>query len=235
MRTLHVRIGDRVDVGGSRGQGKVRIVGRAVLAPGIVNDQIDLGGGALFTIDGVRRLEDAPVTQYLVRVARRDRAATLAQLSRDFPLTVLTATNSAEVADLARVRWLPLTLAGLLALLSCGTVAHNLATSVRRRRRDLAVLKSLGFCRRQLRDVVRWQSGALVFAAAVIGAPLGVTAGRAAWATVEHRLAVVAPPVVPVLGLTLVVLGALAVANLAASLPARAAARIPAAEVFRSE
>lgn len=60
-------------------------------------------------------------------------------------------------ADL-RTRWrAPLGLALLLGLV--GGVA--LTAGVRRRRRDLAVLKALGFTRSQLRAVVAWQASAL--------------------------------------------------------------------------
>ena len=235
LRRLRAHVGGTVAVEGSNGHAPVRIVGRAVVAPGIVNDQIDLGGGAVFTVDGLRRFTDAPVTQYLVCLAPAGRAGALARLRRDFPATVLTETNSAEVANLAHVRSVPLALAGVLAVLACGTMAHGLATSVRRRRRDLAVLKALGLSVRQLRDTVRWQSLSLVLAAAAAGVPLGIAAGRSAWMTVEHRMAVVAPPVVPVPAIPVVLVVTVLVAAVAAALPGRVAARVPAAVVLGTE
>src|SRR5262249_23678164 len=103
LRRLHVAVGDEVAVAGSSGQGKAGGGGRAVVAPGIANDQIDLGDGAVMTTDGLQALEDAPVVQYLVTFHDGGAGAGLAQLRRDFPNTVLTSTNSAEVANLARV------------------------------------------------------------------------------------------------------------------------------------
>ena len=47
---------------------------------------------------------------------------------------------------------LPLTLARLLILLTTGTIAHTLVTSVRRRRRELAILTTAGFVPRQVTD-----------------------------------------------------------------------------------
>ncbi|HET7490146.1 MAG TPA: FtsX-like permease family protein [Acidimicrobiales bacterium] len=234
LRTLHAGVGDRVKVAGSAGRGTVLVVGRTVVAPGIVNDQIDLGSGAVLTLDGLRRFVDAPVTQYLVRLAPSERAAALRQLRRDFPNTVLTDTNSAEVANLARVRTLPMALAGMVSVLACATVFHVLVSSVRRRRRDLAVLKTVGFDPRQLRNAVRWQSLLLVAAAAVVGTPLGVAAGRVAWAAVEHTMAVESPPAVPLAVIAGVWVTTVVVALAAAALPGRKAARIPAAVVLRA-
>lgn len=54
----------------------------------------------------------------------------------------------------------------------------TLIASVRRRRHELAVLKTLGFTRRQLAATVAWQSTVAVAIGAVIGAPLGVVLGR---------------------------------------------------------
>ena len=52
-------------------------------------------------------------------------------------------------------------LVALLAVLGVGVLIHLLVTSIRGRRRDLAILKSIGFARRQVRATVGWQSTAL--------------------------------------------------------------------------
>ena len=52
------------------------------------------------------------------------------------------------VDALGDLRSLPLTLAIFFALLAIATVAHALVTTVRRRRHELAVLRSIGFTRR---------------------------------------------------------------------------------------
>jgi hypothetical protein len=46
---------------------------------------------------------------------------------------------------------LPLALVRVLTLLATGTIAHTLVTSVRRGRRELAILKAVGFVPRQVR------------------------------------------------------------------------------------
>ena len=55
----------------------------------------------------------------------------------------------------------PLALVSLVALLGVSTIAHALATSVRRRRRDLAILKTLGFVSGQIRAAVVTQASTL--------------------------------------------------------------------------
>ena len=87
-----------------------------------------------------------------------------------------------DIKDYAAIRDTPLVLGGVLVLLAVGTLAHVLVTGVRRRRRDLAVLKTLGLVRSQVLRVVAWQASALAGAALLVGLPLGVLAGRWAWA-----------------------------------------------------
>ena len=108
--------------------------------------------------------------------------------------------------------------------------------SVRRRRRDLALLKTLGFTRRQLAATVAWQSTIAVGIGVIIGVPLGIVAGRALWTAFAHELHVVPQPTrsrvddprsspsVRSCSRTSI-----------AALPGRAAARTPAALVLQSE
>ncbi|HYB17440.1 MAG TPA: FtsX-like permease family protein, partial [Streptosporangiaceae bacterium] len=83
-----------------------------------------------------------------------------------------------DIKNYAAIRDTPLVLGGVLALLAVGTLAHVLLTGVRRRRRDLAVLKTLGLVRSQVLRVVAWEASALAAAALLVGLPLGVLAGR---------------------------------------------------------
>jgi putative ABC transport system permease protein len=86
-----------------------------------------------------------------------------------------------DIRYYAGVRETPLLLGAVLALLAIGTLTHVLLASARRRRRDLALLKTLGLTRRQLLGVVAWQASALAAAALIVGVPLGVIAGRWSW------------------------------------------------------
>ena len=90
---------------------------------------------------------------------------------------ITAAERPANVISLASIAGLPVALAGLLALMAAATLAHTLASSTRRRRRDLAILKSLGFARRQLRHAIAWQATTIAAIALLIGLPIGVAGG----------------------------------------------------------
>jgi ABC-type lipoprotein release transport system permease subunit len=112
---------------------------------------------------------------------------------------------------------------------------HALTAVTRHRRRDLAILKTIGFTRRQLSRTVAWQSTVIVLVAIAVGVPLGLALGRWLWRFVSTQLGVVPHPLVPPVWVAVVVLGALVVANLIAALPGWRAARTPAAAVLRHE
>jgi FtsX-like permease family len=227
-------LGDVVPVEGPGGRRALRIVG-TVLLPG-ANSDLTMSSGAVLTLDGLRALapEGLP-RQFLVDYAPGvDRQAAYARLRRDFGPTVLRTAVPDEVENLHRVSGLPLLLAALLAVLGAATLGHLLVTSVRRRRRDLAVLKTLGFLRRQVSATVAWQATTLAALALLVGLPLGVAAGRWAWLLVNAGLGSAAGPVTPALVLVAVPVTVL-VANLVAALPARAAAATRPAVVLRSE
>ena len=137
--------------------------------------------------------------------------------------------------DLRPVRRLPLVLAGLLGLAAAAALGHALVTSIRRRRRDLAVLKTLGFVRRQVSATVAWQATTLAVIALVLGVPLGIAAGRWAWTLFASQIGVASEPAVGVVAVLLVVPATALVANLVAAIPGRLAARTQPALVLRSE
>jgi FtsX-like permease family/MacB-like periplasmic core domain len=140
-----------------------------------------------------------------------------------------------DILDYASVRATPLVLGAVLALLAVGTLTHALVTGVRRRRRDLAVLKTLGLRRAQLLAVVSWQASALAAAALAVGIPLGAVAGRWAWEVFAGSLGAAPAPEVPVPWLLLVIPVTIALASLLAAGPGWAAARVSPALVLRAE
>ena len=92
---------------------------------------------------------------------------------------------------------------GAVALL---TIGHLLITSVRRRQRDLAILRVLGFTSWQVRGTLAWQAVALAGLALVIGIPAGIVCGRVGWLIFAHQLGIT--PVVAVPSVELPVLAA---------------------------
>jgi hypothetical protein len=235
LRRLGRGLGEVVPVEGPGGPRSLRIVG-TVLLPGASSD-MTMSNGAVLTLDGLRAVaRNVRPGQFLVEYAPAvDRQAAYASLRRDFGPTVLRAAPPEEVENLRRVSGLPFLLAALLAVLGAATLGHLLVTSVRRRRRDLAMLKTLGFVRRQVSATVAWQATTLATLALLIGLPLGVAAGRWAWLALNAGLGSAAGPVTPALAVLAVVPVTVLVANLVAALPARAAAATRPAVVLRSE
>jgi ABC-type lipoprotein release transport system permease subunit len=111
----------------------------------------------------------------------------------------------------------------------------TLVTSVRRRRTDLALLKTLGFTKRQLATAIAWQATVAVAIGCVIGIPLGIALGRFLWDLFVHQINAVPDPTIPVLSIALIGVAAIVLANLVAAVPGRIAARTPTAQLLRSE
>jgi ABC-type lipoprotein release transport system permease subunit len=145
------------------------------------------------------------------------------------------ALTAADGARRTATAYPPLALCAVLALLAVGTFTHLLVTSVRRRRRELAILKTLGLRRAQLLRVVGWEATALAAAAMVAGLPLGLLAGRWSWALFAGALGVAGGADVPVLLVLLAIPVTWLLAILIAAWPARAAARVRPAAVLRAE
>jgi hypothetical protein len=148
-------------------------------------------------------------------------------LERTEPLT--------EAAQLRNVEVLPVVLGGFLALLAVGAVGHALATAVRRRRHDVAVLRALGMTRRQSRGVVITQATVLAAVGLLFGLPLGLAVGRALWRFVADITPLQYAAPLAVLALVLAVPVAVLVANALAAWPGRQAARLRIAHVLRAE
>jgi ABC-type antimicrobial peptide transport system permease subunit len=139
------------------------------------------------------------------------------------------------VATLGDLRRLPRVLAGFLAVLVVAALTHPLVLLVRRRRRDIGVLRAVGFTRRQVGAAVVVAALTTAVVGLAVGVPLGLAAGRVIWAELAASVGVAGDIAVP--GAALVVLpGAVVlVALLVAALPARRAVRLPPAAAVRSE
>jgi hypothetical protein len=147
---------------------------------------------------------------------------------------VLNVQHPAEIVNYQSTGATPVVLAVGLAFGAIVALALTLIASVRRRRRDLALLKTLGFTARQLAFTIAWQASAIAVIAVIIGVPIGIIAGRQLWTQFARDINAVPQPTVPT-SLLFVTVGALVLANLVAALPARIAATTPAAYVLRAE
>jgi len=150
-------------------------------------------------------------------------------------VSVLGVLQPVQIVNYRSVGSTPVILAVGLAVGAILALGLTLASSVRRRRRDLAMLKTFGFTRRQLAAVVAWQSTTTALVGVVVGIPLGIIIGRELWTLFARSIYAVPEPTVPVLSVLFVGVGTLVFANLVAALPGRSAARTPAALVLRAE
>jgi hypothetical protein len=150
-------------------------------------------------------------------------------------ISVLPVQRPAEIVNYKSMGAMPAILAGGLAAGAIAGLGLTLIASVRRRRRDLALLKTLGFTRGQLAAAIAWQAATIAVIGLLIGVPTGVAAGRWLWLAFAHQLSAVPDPVVPGGSIALAGAAALVLANLVAALPGRSAGRTPAAIVLRAE
>jgi ABC-type antimicrobial peptide transport system permease subunit len=150
----------------------------------------------------------------------------------------VTAQSVQHPAEIVNYRSLGSTPALLDAGLVAGAIvalALTLAASVRRRRRDLAMLKAIGFTTRQLAATVAWQASVAAGVGIAVGLPVGTAVGRWLGILFARSIYVVPRPTVPVTSVVLVAAAALVLANIVAAIPGRVAARTPTAALLRAE
>jgi hypothetical protein len=256
LAQLHKHVGDTVVVNNGSGvTKKLRIVGTATL-PTIGtggNLHLEMGTGAVvpdqllpphadtgYQLSGAApgpdailvRLKDGGGTAGLHSLQRIARATST---PADYGISVLAVQRPAEIVNYRSMGTTPAILGAALAAGAVVALGLTLVASVRRRQRDLALLKTLGFTRRQLAVSVAWQASVAIVIGIVVGVPLGIVLGRFLWNLFAHEISVVPSPSVPVTVVVLIALGAAVLGNMVAALPARMAARTPTAHMLRSE
>ena len=128
----------------------------------------------------------------------------------------------------------PLIFGAMLAVVGAATLAHLLVVSVARRRREIGLLKVLGFVNRQVASAVAWQATTMAVIGLIIGIPLGLAVGQAIWNAFANNLGAVPVSVVPIWLVGALVVGVLVVANLLAIGPALVATRSKPARLLRA-
>lgn len=240
-KELGVGVGSTVRVGPAKVP--VRVVGTALL-PATSHTDYDQSGwmtgrGLSRALAGTDVPPEAIEDYLLVRWAPHANVHAAAKrfvaIANRNQLYSLPATLPTSIVDLGRLRTLPLVLSIFFALLAAATVAHALVTTVRRRRHDLAVLRTLGFTRRQSRLAVAWQATILAVVGLVAGVPLGIAAGRVVWRSIADHFPVDYVSPLAIVAVLLAVPVAVLVANALAAGPAWAASRTRPAEVLRTE
>lgn len=245
-RTLEaqdIEIGETVAVTGDAGVDTPFVVVGTVVVP----DPSAPGEGLILTMSGLQDLhggDDADLVDLDQNLALKyppdvDARELEAELAADYPMDF--ASDDAHpllpqsLSQLERVRPTLFALAGFLGLLGAVGLAHYMLMSIGRHRRDSAILKALGFVRRQTRGVVAAQGFTVALIGVALGVPLGVLVGRWIWiATVDH-IGIVDTPTIP-WTTGAVIIGAALVGSVAISLlPGWLAARRRPAEALRAE
>lgn len=119
----------------------------------------------------------------------------------------------------------PLILGVVLAMFGVATLLHLLVVSVVRRRREMGLLKALGFVNLQVGATVLWQATTVALVGIVVGVPLGIVVGRVVWNTFATNLGAVPVAAVPGPTIAALAVGVLVVANVLAVIPAVTSAR----------
>ncbi|MDX6551847.1 MAG: putative transport system permease protein, partial [Gaiellales bacterium] len=250
LADLGKHIGDTVRAGDGR---TLRIVGTATLPTiGVVHgDHTSLGIGGLVETKRVpgydRNITDTGEYGPNVVLVRfrpgADHAAATRRVSKaldrmgDYPgaLDISSVQRPAEVVNANDIGSSPTLLGVAVALAAMSALVLALTAAVRGRRRDLALLKALGFTRRQLSATVACQTTATVLTGLLVGVPVGAALGRLLWGMFAQQLNVLAEPTTPVAAIGVVIVASVALANLLSFIPAHFARTVPASVSLRSE
>lgn len=233
---LGLRVGDRVPLRSSRFPDReVVVVGTAVLPAvgSFLSDRTGLGDGAFVVVDetvnsdvdsfvAINLRDGADVDAF---VAGLGDALPSWSVLYEPPLVFTHAVRSAEIINVSELRSAPLNLIRLLGLALFGGFALSIVVSVRDRQRELAILRVLGFRDAELRASVRWQAFMMMLVGVIVGIPLGIIAGRAAWRAFADQLGVVPRASVSITLLIATIVGSMVLAMIAAIVPARSATR----------
>jgi hypothetical protein len=151
--------------------------------------------------------------------------ADIAHYLRAYPGVVQLPTTPTSLINFGEAVNFPLILGFVLGLFGAATLVHLLVVSVARRRREIGLLKALGFVKRQVGATVCWQASTIAVVAIIVGLPLGVAVGQLVWRFFATNLGVVPVSAVPIGVIAALGVGVLLVANLLAVAPAVASAR----------
>jgi hypothetical protein len=251
MANLHTHLGASLEVGTGKGRmTRLVVVGEATM-PAIMGP--GMGNGALVDDQlipaAVRNAQGNTIPGpqvFFVRTKGGDSPAALRSLAvvarqinradSDRPASGPTGVLRPEViVNSGSIETVPTVLGSGLAAGAVMALGITLAASVRRRRRDFAIMRTLGLSGRQLATIVAWQATVAVAIGGALGVPLGIVAGRQLWDLFAEGIHAIPAPDVPTLVVTAIGVGAIVLANLVAIIPGRIAARTPTASLLRTE
>ncbi|HEV3212471.1 MAG TPA: FtsX-like permease family protein [Acidimicrobiales bacterium] len=252
LASLHASVGGTLVVSGTgRPPATLHVVGTATLPAMGGSMHTEMGTGAILDyrlIPAAQRnlfhLPGGGPNVALVRLRAGSGPEGLARLRRlahgleaaaQDSLEVIALLRPAVVANAGTLRSTPSAVAAVLAAGALAGLALALVALVRRTRRELALLRVLGFERHQLVGAVAWQATLVAVVGSVVGVVCGVVLGRWLWTLFAEQIDAVPAPAVPLVAVALVVAGTVVLANALAVLPGLSAARSPASIALRAE
>ena len=208
---IDAQVGDVVELAGPTQSQAFRVTGLAVV-PGLgAND--GLGSGGIVTMGGLTRIDsNALVTSAVVKL-RVSLAKFFSSIPEFADLPPQPVYVPAAIHNVSRVRAIPFVLAAVLAALALLTIGHVMLTSMRTRRRDLAILRSLGADRGWITRAVHWQATALTALPVAVGIPVGVVVGRIIFGAFADSMGAVRGAAIPLLTASVGAIVVVVVAN----------------------
>jgi ABC-type lipoprotein release transport system permease subunit len=132
-----------------------------------------------------------PLPTMLLAQVKGDPQTTVENLADSYHDQITVDMISSRVESLHDVRSLPLIGLTFAAVLGVALLAFTLAIGARARAREMGVLRALGVSARRLRRVLAWQGLIIAMIIVIVGVPLGVLAGNAAWQYVVNDMGLV--------------------------------------------
>jgi hypothetical protein len=237
---LRLRVGSTVRLTGTTGPHDLKVSGIGFVPDDAHNDYDE---GAWADESGFHALFGTDYKYHRAFVALRpgvDHEATLGRLvtavkAIDKRAYFETAHPTGRLAEVQDIRILPLFLSGFLTLLAVVAVGHALATTVRRRGHEVAVMRALGMTRPQARLIVITQASLLAAIGLAFGVPTGIALGRTLWRVVADQTPLLYVPPVALWALLAIGPAAIVLANLLALRPGHLAARLRVGHILRAE
>ncbi|MEP7203019.1 MAG: FtsX-like permease family protein [Ilumatobacteraceae bacterium] len=149
------------------------------------------------------------------------------------PLAYSRPVRPAQISDVAAMRSAPVLIVAAIIVAMAIALTASLDRAARNRRRELAVLRALGYTPKQVHATLRWQAMTIVIVGSVFGVPLGLVAARQLWRGFASGLGIASTSNVPALAIVAIVAGAVVLALVAAAAPARKATSTVPAEALR--
>ena len=239
---LHTGVGGRVTVKVGDKRRTFHVVGLEVLPSLAGNDGV--GKDALVSFNALQSLDSTAKVATGEATVRSDAPPGSAERiykqavhwdPSQGPLPSAAESMPASVLNASRVRSTPYLLVGVLGALGLLIIGVVVPTSIRRQRREWAVLRTMGADRRWITWAALWQAVGVTVVPVVIGIPIGLLGGARVFGLFSDAMGVVDSASAPLLVAAGVGVAVLVLAGLAALAAIRRPAVRPPSVLLRTE